>query len=183
MKLLPALLFLAATVLPLSAQTDGMDATSGPMHGTLYINVDQVGTIYLNGTKIAVAKGQHNTAIALSPGDRLVVKTTSGHAYRHLGMLFVSDDKTTEISFRVAHFKLLPDPETTDFTADQFNDFPKKVIPYNELPGTGPQKDSSSGKTAFPVKNDSEFFWGDAKAQDCAVGALITADMFTLVPQ
>ena len=92
MKHLLVLLFLARR--PPAFGADRRDGRNlGPMHGTLYINVDQVGKIYLNGTKIAVAKGQHKTAIALSPGDRLVAKTTSGHTYRHLGMLFVSDDK------------------------------------------------------------------------------------------
>jgi hypothetical protein len=94
-----------------------------------------------------------------------------------VALLFVSDDKGTEISFRVANFKLLPDPQTTDFTAEQFNDLPNGVKPIDEL--VKPEYVTRM-KAAFPVKNDSEFFWGDQK--DCAVGCLISSDMFSPVP-
>ncbi len=77
----------------------------------------------------------------------------------------------------MAHFKLLPDPETTDFTAAAFADFPKKVVLFDEIVNKD-QQNIVEKKSSFPVKNVSQFFWGDAKLQTCTVGALITPDMF-----
>ncbi len=169
MKHLLLLLLVMAT--PLWAQTPG-DSTIGPTHGTLYVSVDQKATFYLNGTELKLGKDK-TVAVTLAPGDRLVAKASSTHYYRHLAMLFVSDDKQTEISFRTAHIKLLPDPQATDFTADQFNDFPKSVEPIDRL--VKPDYITRM-KAAFPVKNDSQFFWGDQ--MDCTMGCLLTADMF-----
>ena len=174
MKHFFALLFLMIAT-PLWAQLNDSTAPTGPVHGTLYVEVDQTAKIYINGAEVKLSKTK-TADVTLGPGDRLVAKIASGHYYRHFGVLFVSDNKATEISFHVSQFKLMPDPDKTDFTADEFNAFPKGVYPIDEL-----MKAKYVAKNGFPVKNDSEFFWGDENMKACTVGALITADMFSPV--
>ncbi len=95
--------------------------------------VDQTAALYLNGQNVELPKKGDATAhITLADGDRLVVKISSTHYYRHLALLFVSDGQTadgsrTEISFRTAYFKLMPDPGVSDFTAAHFEDYRTKI--------------------------------------------------------
>jgi len=164
-------LLLLVTATPLRAQLN----TSAGAQGTLYVLVDQTATIYINGADVNLSKEDGTAQVALHPGNRLVVKISSTHYYRHLALLFVSADKQSMISFRTAYFKLLPDPQLTDFTEAQFNDFPKGVTPIDRL--MKQEYVAKIEKKPFPFRNTSQFFWGDR--QECAVGALITDNMFS----
>jgi len=172
MKYVFTLLLLIAS--PLWAEL-GTGNQSAGAQGTLYVLVDQTATIYINGVDVKLSKEDGTAPVELNAGDRLVVKISSTHYYRHLALLFVSDSKQTMISFRTAYFKMLPDPQMTDFTEAQFNDFPKAAIPIDRL--LKPEYVAKIMKKPFPFRNNSEFFWGDR--QDCTVGALISADMFS----
>jgi hypothetical protein len=164
---------LVMMAMPLWAQLDESDKK--PVPGTLYVQVDQTAEVYVNGTNIKLSK-EHTAPVTFQPGDRLVVQISSTHSYRHLALLFVSTDKQTMISFRTIYFKILPDPEATDFTKAQFSGFPNGAISIDRLMSSNELRKTKK-KSAFLYKNDSEFFWGDR--QKCAVGTLITSDMFS----
>jgi hypothetical protein len=182
MKCLLAFLLLL-TAAPLWGQLEESD--KGSVRGTLYVLVDQTATIYLNGKNVQLSKkkGDATAQVVLEPGDRLVLKISSTHDYRHLALLFVADGQNadgsrTEISFRTAYFKLIPDPDLTDFTEDQFKGYSKGATPLDRLIKRD-QLAHIEKTHMFPFKNISEFFWGDRL--DCTVGTIITADMFSPV--
>jgi len=174
MKYALACLLLLLTAMPLAAQSEPNE----PVQGSLYVLVDHSATLFINGVEVKIPKSKaapKAIPVTLQPGDHIVVKLSSTHSKGEGScmLLFVSSTRQTMISFRAVSFKILPDPEMTDFTPEQFAGFEHQAVPRHDL---------ENKQTLFPYKNNCEGFWGDR--DECAIGTLITRDMFSpILPQ
>lgn len=137
-----------------------------PVKGTVFCDIDDRGTIFVNGIKIHTAGMGFSRSgeVTLKPSDRLVIQLASTADPRYCKVLFVSSDKKQMINFGNTNFKILPDPDSNDFEAAAFGATNKFA------------KDLKKEKNPFPYKNQSEYVWGDLNI--CAIGAVITKEMF-----
>ena len=139
------------------------------LNGKLYCSVDDEAQILLNGVVLQHAGlgESQSPEVLLKSGDRIVVKLKNVLGKGRFMLLFVTDDHKQIAAFRRPSFKILSNPEKNDFTATEFEHFPK-------------QARSVTGEFAkpylLPFKSSSEWVWGDQDV--CAIGCLLTQDMF-----
>lgn len=153
----------AATALapgPVEARKDGA------VKGKFYIDVDDLGVLFINGIKIhKTANGMSQSPeTELKPGDRIVVHLTNATMPRYFKILFVASDKQQMVNFSNTTFRILPDPEENDFNAAQLATSARYA------------RQIKSARNPFPYKNQSEYMWGEADV--CALGAVVTKEMF-----
>ena len=164
MRLISAVLFLFVVFANAQNTTT---ANTFAVKGKFYVSVDDVADIFLNGLKVHRGNiGQSQSQeMELKPGDRIVVQLHNASAPRYFMLLFVATDKQQQISFPHTTLKLLPDPESKDFTAAQFAAFNKHA-----------KENKGRTNQPFPYKNRSEWVWGEADIS--TLGSLLTREMF-----
>jgi hypothetical protein len=79
-------------------------------------------------------------------------------------LMFVSTDLKQMVSFPATSFKILPNPNNTDFSPDDLDS------------ARGARRERSKLSYPFPFKSRSELVWGDRDA--CTLATLLTAEMF-----
>lgn len=168
MRTLFVLLLTAAFMFPARAQfTSTRDEKSAK--GTFYVSVDDAATIYLNGKEVHKAPvGESRSAeLELKTGDRIVAHLRNDSSNRQFLIFFASSDGQTIISFRNRNFKIVPDIGLKDFTEEQFKAWNK----YSK---------GEKRKDVFPIKNYSEWVWGDL--DKCILACTVTTNMFSKRP-
>lgn len=163
--------FLASTLLsiPCLAQLPGTTPPKG-VTGTFYVSVDDGAKIFINGQQVhdAGVNESRSGELELSVGQRIVVQLRDDGGGHRFMMAFVSSDRQTVISFRHRDFKIVPDLDATDFTPAEFLKWPKYA------------KDEKR-KPLLPVKNYSEWMWGDVPK--CILAGTITPEMIKPLPK
>ena len=145
-------------------------STQMGVKGNFHVWVDDNADFYLNGKKIHAAPYQlsQSPEVELKVGDRLVVHLLNKLDKRAFMALFLSTDKTQVIAFKMRDFKQFEDATTTDFTQNQFLSLNKSPKPV----------DAHFRKLYFlPIKSEAQWMWGDS--DNCAIGCIISAQMFT----
>jgi hypothetical protein len=168
MRTLLFLLLASILTLPAHAQfASDRDAKSAK--GTFYVSVDDAAKIYLNGKEVHNASvGESRSAeIELKTGDRVVAHLRNDSSNRQFMIFFASTDGQSIVSFRNRDFKIVPDLDVTDFTPDQFKAWNK----YSK---------DLKRKDVFPIKNYSEWVWGDL--DKCILACTVTPNMFSKRP-
>lgn len=138
--------------------------------GTFYVSVDDGATIFVNGQQIhnAGMNESRSGELELSVGQRIVVQLRDDGGGRRFMLAFVSSDRQTVISFRHRDFKVVPDLDVKDFTPEQFQKWPKFAKEEKHKP-------------LLPVKNYSEWVWGDLSK--CIIACTITPEMAKPMPK
>ena len=138
--------------------------------GTFYVSVDDGATIYINGTKFyGTGIGESRSPeTELKTGDRIVIHLRNDTAGRRFLLVFAGTDGQTIVNFRARDFKIVPDLGVTDFTPDQ-------LVNWKKSPK------SERGKNNLPVKNYSDWMWGDL--DKCIIAGTITSQMFSQRPK
>ena len=142
-----------------------------PVTGTFYASVDDHATIYVNGQKTHQADygAKRSAELNLKVGDLVLIDLKNDRDARGFLLVFRSSDDTTLINFRRADFKIVPDLDVTDFTADQFKRWTKTA------------KSSPRKEMDLPFKNYSEWVWGES--DKCILAAIVTSQMVTPKPK
>ena len=153
-----------------SGKSDGRAVFSKTVKGQFYVSVDDAATIYVNGNAVHRASVGETTSIEfeLKVGDRVTMKLRDDGGERQFMVAFVSLDRQTVVSFDSKSVKIAPDANITDFTVNDFQNWPKRAI-------------NERKKTKFPVKSYSDWLWGDLSK--CALVSIVELDMFRQMPK
>jgi hypothetical protein len=156
-------------VLGLHAQAQLAPATAPGTKGKFFVSVDDEAHILINGAEFhrAPLNESESAELDLKAGDRIVIKLKNTLGKGRFMLLFMSKDRKQMISFTPRSFKILPDPETKDFTPAEFANFHKEARPV--------QGDFAK-PYLLPFKSSSKWVWGDVNV--CTIGCLVTPDMF-----
>jgi hypothetical protein len=140
------------------------------LSGTFYVSVDDAATIYINGSKFyGVGIGEHRSPeTELKTGDRIVLHLRNDTAGRRFRMVFAGSDGQTIVNFRARNFKIVEDLDVTDFKPEDLSKWTKYA------------KDGG-GKNNLPVKNYSDWMWGDLNK--CILAGVVTHQMFSQRPK
>lgn len=146
--------------------------------GQFWVNCAGNAVLFLNGQEFL--KGGTGTfkseKVTIKPGDRIVVqlkKTGNGKPAFYACM--ISEDDSIVASFRHGDFKIINDIAVTNFTPQDYNSLKKSAV---TVPNDLRRKWQL---TELPVKDYSEWFWGDAI--DCTIGSIVTEKMFKKKPR
>ena len=143
------------------------------MTGRFFVTVDDEAYILVNGKEVHHGGlGESRSGeMVLKTGDRVVVHQhnhTAGHSFL---MVFASTDGKSIVNFRSQDFRIVKDDAASDV-----RDFtPEQMAKWTKQPKGG------RGKSALPVKNYSEWVWGDT--EHCVIAGTVTAMMFSARPQ
>jgi hypothetical protein len=127
------------------------------------------GQVFREAFHVDAAQTTESPEVELKAGDRLVAQLRNLGGPRHFMLMFVSSDRQSAISFLHTAFKILPDPETTDFNR----------VDYQKEVHTAKQ-DKGRRQKPLPFKSHSEWVWGEADIT--TLGAVITSEMFEPLP-
>jgi hypothetical protein len=138
--------------------------------GSLYVSVDDVATIYLNGKQlIAAEKGEHATnQFKLSEGDHIVAVVEDYGGDRRFFIAFKSSDGKQLVNFTPIDFKIVPDL-LTDFSPSQFESWKKHPKLQQNI------------SNPLPFKSYSRPFWGEMNK--FIVACIVDSKMFSKAPQ
>ena len=157
---------IASAQIPTPAQKDPT------IKGVFHVNIDDSARIFINGIEAhrttAIGKSK-SKEVALKPGDRVVVQLHNAVSKRYFMMAFVSSDWKQVMSFQHQSLKVLTNPGSTDFVPIDFARLTKN-----------PKAQGRKTDAVFPFKHNSEYIW--AEFDDCALGCVITQQMFTPLP-
>lgn len=146
---LAALLLLAA----FSAQAQ---LSVPAVKGKFFLYIDDSIHLFLNGTEIFALernyKATQTKEIELKPGDRVVARLRNGGGPRAFQLLFASSDFKQAVRFTNATFKILPNPDATDFS-------PQEVTSARVA-----KQERNNRPNPFPFKTKSEWVWGEMDA-------------------
>jgi hypothetical protein len=170
----PLLLLTALLVTALaSAQTPsiGRDLT---VKGKFYAVVDDGAVVFLNGTEVFQIKlkngeMQESQEVTLKAGDRLTMQLSNKGGGKFLRLLFMATDRSVMLPVTHRAFKCLPDGFAKDFTEA---DWQRNQKVAKEI------RDRTT--ESFPIKSKAEYLWGDGDV--CAIGGVLTREMFVAVP-
>jgi hypothetical protein len=168
---------LVAALLHLLAAGSMAQAPSG-LEGQLWVTTRSQVTVYLNGKEVLKATDGtgKSDAVALKPGDRLVLKLhKTGNGNPVFLMCALSTDESLLCNFRNTDFKVVPDVGLTDFADADFQGWKKAAS------NIANQQATKWKVVELPIKNYSEWMWGDAN--DCVIAAIITEKMFKKKPR
>lgn len=161
--------FLFALQFSAIAQLASAPSKESPIKGSFYLNVDDVGRIYINGIKAhqnaALGKSK-SVELPLKPGDHIVVQLRNASMPRYFTMAFASTDKKVLVSFPRQALKILPDADATDFQEVDFSRIGKIA-----------KEDSRKRDGSIPFKHSSDYVWGEF--DNCALACIVTPQMFT----
>ena len=139
------------------------------LKGSFFVGVDDSATIFVNGRKFyQCGIGTHRSPqTELKLDDRIVVHVHTKKGPASFVLVFASEDEKLVVSFRYQDFKIVPGLGVQDFSPEQFAQW-NKFARF--------QKQGHHRFSKLPLKNYSDFVWGELK--DSILACIITAEMF-----
>jgi hypothetical protein len=159
-----ALLALCCTV---SAQ---IVAPGAPITGNLHVSADDNSIVYLNGQEVFRSELSKKERVAVSgpvtlkAGDHLVFRVHNYGGPKGLLVQFVSSDRKTLIQFPRSSYRVLANPEATDFRDTEFRDSRLAQL-----------MNRSSPAAVLLYKTKSQWVWGHSET--CVLGVVISREM------
>lgn len=156
-----------------SAQTtsSGLDLA---VKGKFYCVVDDELVVFINGAEIFRSNlGWHQVKeineITLKVGDRMTIQLRNNAGAKFVRLLFVAADRSVMLPVSHRAFKCLPDAEAKDFIVADWQRNSKMAKEIRDM-----------SVESFPIKSRADYLWGDADV--CAIGGIVTREMFIPVP-
>lgn len=146
--------------------------------GQLWVTCAGNAIVFLNGKEcLKGGTGAFKSEpLTVRPGDRLLIQLKkTGNGKPAFLSCVISEDQAIVASFRNRDFKVITDVSITDFTLQDFAKLKKFAT------GVPIEMRRKWQLTELPVKNYSEWIWGDAN--DCTIGCIVTDQMFKKKPR
>jgi len=146
-------------------------ASTAPLVGRFYVDVDDAATLYVNGTKLyrAGVGASYSGETSINVGDAIVASLENFKGPSRFRLAFVTTDRRSVVVFKASDFKQLgmqPILEITAATISKTLEAPQRLkLPPNEqlLPIT--------------PKEHPDAVWGNGR--NCLVGACLTREMIS----